>query len=60
MTIVLPRGVLYGMLTLKVGQQTATDLEIIQTEGFDATRMIDPNMVIKKKMVKIPRFRMVG
>src|SRR5690554_337890 len=25
------------------------DLEIIQTEGFDATRVVDPNMVIKKK-----------
>lgn len=28
---------------------TATDLEIIQTEGFEATRKVDPNMVIKKK-----------
>lgn len=27
----------------------AVDLEIIQTEGFDATRKVDPNMVIKKK-----------
>jgi type I restriction enzyme M protein len=27
----------------------AIDLEIIQTEGFDATRKVDPNMVIKKK-----------
>ena len=25
------------------------DLEIIQTEGFEATRKVDPNMVIKKK-----------
>ncbi|MDP2526478.1 type I restriction-modification system subunit M [Maribacter dokdonensis] len=25
------------------------DLEIIQTEGFAATRVVDPNMVIKKK-----------
>lgn len=25
------------------------DLEIIQTEGFGATRVVDPNMVIKKK-----------
>lgn len=25
------------------------DLEIIQTEGFDATKMVDPNMVTKKK-----------
>lgn len=29
--------------------KTATDLEIIQTEGFEATRKVDPNMVIKKK-----------
>lgn len=27
----------------------SNDLEIIQTEGFDATRQIDPHMVIKKK-----------
>lgn len=27
----------------------ATDIEIIQTEGFEATRQVDPNMVIKKK-----------
>ena len=25
------------------------DLEIIQTEGFEATRQVDPNMVLKKK-----------
>lgn len=25
------------------------DIEIIQTEGFDATRVVDPNMVMKKK-----------
>lgn len=29
--------------------KTATDLEIIRTEGFEATRRVDPNMVIKKK-----------
>lgn len=29
--------------------KTATDLEIIQTEGFEATRVVEPNMVIKKK-----------
>ena len=29
--------------------KTATDLEVIQTEGFEATRKVDPNMVIKKK-----------
>ena len=27
----------------------AVDLEIIQTEGFAATKIVDPNMVIKKK-----------
>lgn len=29
--------------------QIAVDLEIIQTEGFKATTVVDPNMVIKKK-----------
>lgn len=29
--------------------QIAIDLEIIQTEGFEATKKVDPNMVIKKK-----------
>lgn len=27
----------------------AVDLEIIQTEGFKATKIVDPNMVVKKK-----------
>lgn len=27
----------------------ATDLEVLQTEGFSATKQVDPNMVIKKK-----------
>ncbi|NCD08628.1 MAG: type I restriction-modification system subunit M [Negativicutes bacterium] len=27
----------------------AIDLEVIQTEGFDATKKVDPNLVIKKK-----------
>lgn len=30
-------------------EKIAIDLEIIQTEGFDATKKVDPNMVIKKK-----------
>lgn len=30
-------------------QQVAVDLEIIQTESFAATRVVDPNFVIKKK-----------
>lgn len=30
-------------------QPIATDLEILQTEGFDASRVVDPNLVIKKK-----------
>ena len=33
--------------------QAATDLEIIQTEGFDATRVVDPNMVIKNKDTEV-------
>jgi len=27
----------------------AVDLEMIQTEGFEATKQVDPNMVVKKK-----------
>ena len=27
----------------------AIDIEIIQTEGFEATKVVDPNMVVKKK-----------
>lgn len=27
----------------------AIDLEMIQTEGFEATKVVDPNMVVKKK-----------
>lgn len=30
-------------------QMIANDLEILQTEGFDAVRIVDPNMVPKKK-----------
>lgn len=30
-------------------QPIATDLEILQTEGFDAARVVDPNLVTKKK-----------
>ena len=30
-------------------QGIAIDLEIIQTEGFDAVHAVDPNMVVKKK-----------
>lgn len=30
-------------------QKIAIDLEIIQTEGYDAIRKVDPNMVLKKK-----------
>lgn len=30
-------------------RKIAVDLEIIQTEGFEATRKVDPNIVIKKK-----------
>lgn len=30
-------------------QPVAIDLEILQTEGFDASRVVDPNLVTKKK-----------
>lgn len=30
-------------------KKIAVDLEIIQTEGFEATKQVDPNMVVKKK-----------
>ena len=30
----------------------AADLEVIQTEGYDAVRKVDPNMVVKKKSGK--------
>lgn len=29
--------------------QIAVDLEILQTEGFQAVRQVDPNMIVKKK-----------
>lgn len=29
--------------------QIAIDLEILQTEGFEAAKVVDPNMVVKKK-----------
>lgn len=41
----------YQMLD-DVWQQIVIDLEIIQTEGFDAVRCVDPNMVVKKKRGK--------
>jgi len=33
-------------------QQISVDLEILQTEGFDASRVVEPNMVIKTKKGK--------
>lgn len=33
-------------------QQITIDLEILQTEGFDAAKLVDPNMVSKKKKGK--------
>ena len=30
-------------------KKISVDLEIIQTEGFEATKRVDPNMVVKKK-----------
>ena len=35
-----------------VWQRIAIDLEIIQTEGFEAVRKVDANMVVKKKQGK--------
>ena len=32
-----------------IWNKIAVDLEIIQTEGFAATKQVDPNMIIKKK-----------
>ena len=32
-----------------IWNKIAVDLEIMQTEGFEATRKVDPNMVLKKK-----------
>lgn len=41
----------YGAYQLLDDEWTtiATDIEIIQTEGFQSTKKVDPNMVIKKK-----------
>ena len=33
---------------INIWHQISNDLEMIQTEGFDAARQVDPNMVIKK------------
>ncbi|MDY2775812.1 MAG: type I restriction-modification system subunit M [Streptococcus infantarius] len=33
-------------------QYMQTDIEILQTEGFDAAKQVDPNLVIKKKSGK--------
>lgn len=35
-----------------IWQEISIDLEILQTEGFDATKKVDPNMVVKKKQGK--------
>ena len=32
-----------------VGNKLPTDLEMMQTEGYGATKQVDANMVIKKK-----------
>lgn len=38
----------------------AVDLEIIQTEGFSATKVVDPNMVIKKRAMLSKKFKRAG
>lgn len=37
-------------------KKIAIDLEVIQTEGFAATKQVDPNMVLKR----MPRYRTAG
>lgn len=44
----IDRYVAYQLLDDEWGR-IVVDLEIIQTEGFAATKQVDPNMVIKKK-----------
>ena len=41
-------------------KKIAIDLEVIQTEGFAATKQVDPNMVLKRKTVRIRKCKMVG
>lgn len=40
-------------------QVISSDLEMMQTEGFIATKQVDANIVIKKKMAKILKFKML-
>lgn len=41
-------------------QIISQDLEIIQSEGFEATRMVDANWVIKRRMIRNMRYKMAG
>ena len=38
----------------------SVDLEIIQTEGFEAAKKVDPKLIIKKKMARMKKYRTVG
>lgn len=38
----------------------AVDLEIIQTEGFGATKIVDANMVVKKKEMLSRKYKKDG
>ena len=41
-------------------EQISGDLEIIQSEGWDAARQVDPNMVLKRKMGEKQKCRRDG
>lgn len=42
-------------------QLISTDLEMMQTEGFAATKQVDPNIVIKKKKTaRTPKYKTAG
>lgn len=47
----IDKYVAYQILS-DIWQTIETDVEIIQTEGFDATKKVDPNMVLKKEKGK--------
>lgn len=38
----------------------AVDLEIIQTEGFEATKVVDPNMLVKRKEILSKKYKKAG
>ena len=40
--------------------KVATDLEIIQTEGFEVVKKVNPNLVSRKRMERNRKYRMAG